>query len=157
MMPYLCVIPRKHGGNNMERNEKTMIRDVAAALIWRQDETGTDRFMICQRPRHKSNALLWEFVGGKREPGETLEQTLIRECREEMEITVAVGEQFMEVYHTYPDIDIRLCLFHCRIADGEPKLLEHEALAWITPAEIPLYDFCPADKTILERITETFG
>lgn len=134
-----------------------MMRDVAAALIWRQDEKGVNRFMICQRPRTKSNALLWEFVGGKTEPGETLEQALIRECREELDIEVAVGELFMQVYHTYPDIDIRLCLFHCRIAQGEPRLLEHEDLAWITPAEIPDYEFCPADKTILEKITETFG
>ena len=134
-----------------------MIRDVAAALIWQTGEDGIRRFMICQRPRHKSNGQLWEFVGGKREPGETLEQTLIRECREELDITVSVGDLFMEVYHTYPDIDIRLLLFHCRIAAGEPKLLEHEALAWITPAEIPDYHFCPADKTILERIAEQFG
>jgi len=134
-----------------------MIRDVAAALIWQQDAAGADRFLICRRPRHKSNALLWEFVGGKTEPGESPEQALVRECREELDITVSVGELFMEVYHTYPDIDIRLLLFHCRIAAGEPKLLEHAALAWITPAEIPDYQFCPADKTILERIQEIFG
>ena len=134
-----------------------MERDVAAALIWKTDETGANRFMICQRPGHKSNGLLWEFVGGKAEPGETLEQTLIRECREELDITVAVGEEFMEVHHVYPDIAIRLCLFHCRIAAGEPKLLEHEAIAWITPAEIGNYNFCPADKDILERITEVYG
>lgn len=134
-----------------------MERDVAAALIWQTDEQGVERFMICRRPRHKSNGLLWEFVGGKAEPGETLEQTLIRECREELDITVAVGEEFMEVHHVYPDIAIRLCLFHCRIAGGEPKMLEHEAIAWITPAEIPDYDFCPADKDILQRITEVFG
>ena len=134
-----------------------MERDVAAALIWKTDDQGIARFMICQRPRHKSNALLWEFVGGKAEPGETLEQTLIRECREELDITVAVGEEFMEVHHVSPDISIRLCLFHCRIAEGEPVLLEHEALAWITPEEIPQYHFCPADEDILQRITEVFG
>lgn len=134
-----------------------MERDVAAALIWKTDAAGTERFMICQRPRHKSNGLLWEFVGGKAEPGETLEQTLIRECREELGITVTVGEEFMEVHHVYPDIAIRLCLFHCRIAEGEPVLLEHEALAWITPEEISQYAFCPADKAILERIIEVFG
>ena len=70
---------------------------------------------------------------------------------------MAVGEEFMEVHHVYPDISIRLCLFHCRIAEGEPVLLEHEALAWITPEEIPQYHFCPADEDILQRITEVFG
>ena len=134
-----------------------MIRDVAAALIWQKDARGVNRFLICRRPRHKSNAMLWEFAGGKAEPGETMEQALIRECREELDITVEVGEQFMEVYHTYPDIDIRLGLFHCRIAEGVPKLLEHEALAWITPAEIDRYDFCPADTAILAKIQECFG
>ena len=134
-----------------------MERDVAAALIWKTDEEGTNRFMICQRPGHKSNGLLWEFVGGKAEPGETLAETLIRECREELDVTVAVGEEFMEVHHVYPDIAIRLRLFHCRIAEGEPKLLEHVALAWITPAQIPQYDFCPADTEILKRITEVYG
>lgn len=134
-----------------------MERDVAAALIWKTDEQGVRRFMICQRPWHKSNGLLWEFVGGKAEPGETLPQTLIRECREELAITVAVGEEFMEVHHVYPDIAIRLCLFHCHIAQGEPRLLEHEALAWITPAEISQYNFCPADTEILKRIMEVYG
>ena len=82
---------------------------------------------------------------------------MIRECREELAITVTVGEEFMEVHHVYPDIAIRLCLFHCRIAEGQPQLLEHEAIAWITPAEIVNYDFCPADKEILQRITAVFG
>lgn len=126
--------------------------DVVAALIW-----NGDRFLACQRPAHKARGLLWEFVGGKVEPGETHPEALIRECREELDITVAVGEEFMEVHHVYPDIAIRLCLFHCRIAAGEPKMLEHEAIAWITPAEINNYDFCPADKDILQRITEVFG
>lgn len=134
-----------------------MIRDVVAALIWQTGEDGKNRFMICQRPRHKSNGLLWEFVGGKTEPGETWEQALVRECQEELDITVVVGEEFMQVYHTYPDISIRLSLFHCRIVQGSPRLLEHEAIAWITPAEIPQYSFCPADGEILERIREVYG
>ncbi len=126
--------------------------EVAAALIWKEN-----RFMICQRPAHKSCGLLWEFVGGKAEPGETLPETLIRECREELGVTVQVGEPFMEVTHQYPDITVHLTLFHASIAQGEPQKLEHNDIRWITPAEIPAYPFCPADKVILERIQAEYG
>ena len=121
--------------------------EVVAALIW-----DGDRFMICQRPAHKARALLWEFVGGKVEPGETKEQALIRECREELDITLDVGSVFMDVVHEYPDITVHLTLFHAKIAGGEIKLLEHNAISWITPDEISNYEFCPADKEINERI-----
>ena len=123
--------------------------EVVAALIWEGD-----RFLICQRPPHKARGLLWEFVGGKVEPGETREQALARECREELDIGLAVGDVFMEVTHAYPDITVHLTLFHASIAAGTPKRLEHAALAWITPAEIPQYDFCPADEEILQRLRE---
>ena len=125
--------------------------DVVAALIWQDD-----RFMICQRPAHKARGLLWEFVGGKTEPGETLAQALIRECQEELNITVAVGDLFTQVVHEYPDIHIRLSLFHCTIAEGIPQLLEHADLRWIHPSQIPDFEFCPADKDILELIQKTF-
>ena len=125
--------------------------DVVAALIWDQD-----KFMICQRPAHKARGLLWEFVGGKTEPGESMEDALIRECQEELDITVAVGDIFTQVIHEYPDIHIRLTLFNCTIAEGTPKLLEHHDLKWITPAQIPQFDFCPADEDILKMIQERF-
>lgn len=120
---------------------------VVAALIW-----DGSRFMICQRPAHKARGLLWEFVGGKVEPGETKPQALIRECREELGITVSPHALFMELDHVYPDLTIHLSLYHCTIAAGIPQLLEHNDLRWITPSEIPQYDFCPADAEILERI-----
>ena len=126
--------------------------EVVAALIWEND-----RFMICQRPAHKARGLLWEFVGGKTEPSETPEAALIRECREELDITVSVGEIFTQVIHEYPDIHIRLTLFHCAIAEGTPKLLEHHDLKWILPSEIPNFDFCPADKDILALIQKTYA
>ena len=126
--------------------------DVVAALIWDQG-----KFMICQRPAHKARGLLWEFVGGKTEPGETLEEALIRECREELDITVAVGDIFTQVVHEYPDILIRLTLFNCTVAEGTPKLLEHNDLKWIHPVEIPNFDFCPADKDILALIRRRSG
>lgn len=126
--------------------------DVVAALIWDKDT-----FMICQRPAHKARALLWEFVGGKVEPGETKQQALIRECREELAVTIRVGEVFMEVVHEYPDITIRLTLFHATIGEGVPQKLEHHDIQWITPRQIPLYDFCPADEEILENMIKVYG
>ncbi len=125
--------------------------DVVAALLW--DEK---KFLICQRPEGKARALLWEFVGGKRESGETLQEALVRECREELGITVKVGNLFMEVMHEYPDIHIRLSLFHCTLGNEAPKLLEHKDMRWITPAEIPNYAFCPADADILKEIRRKY-
>ena len=126
--------------------------EVVAALIW-QGNT----FMICQRPAHKARGLLWEFVGGKVEPGETKEQALIRECREELAVTLSVGDVFMDVVHEYPDLTVRLTLFHSTITEGEPKKLEHNDIRWITPGEIPNYEFCPADEEILVEIIERYG
>lgn len=121
--------------------------EVVAALIW-----ADNKFLICQRPAHKARALLWEFVGGKVEPGETKEQALIRECQEELAVTVSVGDVFMEVTHEYPDITVHLTLFNAVIGEGTPQKLEHNDIQWITPKEIPNYDFCPADDEILDRI-----
>ena len=121
--------------------------EVAAALIWDRD-----KFMVCQRPAHKARGLLWEFVGGKVEPGETREQALIRECKEELAVTVSVGEVFMDVVHEYPDLLVHLTLFNAVIAEGAPQNLEHNDIRWITVDEIPSYDFCPADEEILERL-----
>lgn len=128
-----------------------MITEVVAALIWQGE-----RFMICQRPAHKARGLLWEFVGGKVEPGETLQAALIRECQEELAITVEVGKLFTQVKHEYPDIHIRLSLFHCTISSGTPSLLEHASLQWILPSEISNYSFCPADADILTLIEESY-
>lgn len=121
--------------------------EVVAALIW-----DGDRFLACQRPAHKARGLLWEFAGGKVEPGETRETALIRECREELDITVSVGDIFMEVVHEYPDLTVHLTLFHACIADGEAKALEHNDIRFITVDEIDQYTFCPADKDILARL-----
>lgn len=121
--------------------------EVVAALIWEGDT-----FMICQRPAHKARGLLWEFAGGKVEPGETKEQALVRECREELAVTLQVGEVFMELTHQYPDLTVRLTLFCASIQEGTPKMLEHNDIRWITVGEIDQYPFCPADKEILEKL-----
>lgn len=124
-----------------------MTTQVVAALIWRGG-----KFLICQRPAHKARGLLWEFVGGKVEPGETKQQALVRECREELGIETAVGDVFMEVTHTYPDLTVHLTLFHVSIVQGEPQRLEHEDMRWILPEDIPQYVFCPADEAILQKL-----
>lgn len=126
--------------------------EVVAALIW-----DNDKFLICQRPATKTRALLWEFVGGKVKPGETKEKALIRECQEELAITLSVEGGFMDVFHEYPDITVHLTLFNATIAEGVPQMLEHNDIRWITPAEIPQYEFCPADKEILNEILEQGG
>lgn len=121
--------------------------EVVAALIWKNE-----RFLACQRPAHKARGLLWEFAGGKVEPGETKEQALIRECKEELGVELDVGRVFLEVTHTYPDLTVHLTLFQAKIASGTLQKLEHEDLRWITISEIDQYDFCPADQVILEHL-----
>lgn len=125
--------------------------EVVAALIRRDN-----KFLICRRPAHKARGLLWEFVGGKVEAGESKEQALIRECREELDVGVSVGGKFAEVTHEYTDLTVHLTLFNATIEEGEPRLLEHAAIKWITPAEIPEYDFCPADTVFLRAIKDTY-
>ena len=134
----------------MERGEH--MTEVVAALIWQGE-----RFMICQRPAHKARGMLWEFVGGKVEPGESTEQALVRECREELAVEVAVGDIFLEVTHTYPDITVHLTLFHASIVQGVPQKLEHNDIRYITVDEIPKYEFCPADEVILQKLRQEGG
>ena len=121
--------------------------NVVAALIWDRD-----KFMICQRPKEKKRGLLWEFVGGKVEPGETKEAALIRECREELNVDIQVDDIYIELTHAYPDITIHLTLFNARIINGTPQKIEHNDIAWITPDDIPNFQFCPADEDILKLI-----
>ena len=121
--------------------------EVVATLIWDKD-----RFLICQRPVHKAQGLLWEFVGGKVEPGETKEAALVRECQEELAITLDVGDVFTEVTHEYPEKTVHLTFFNATIKEGTPQKLEHNDIRWITVDEIPNYTFCPADEEILGQI-----
>ena len=124
--------------------------EVVAALIW-----NGNKFLVCQRPANKARGLLWEFVGGKVEQGETKEVALIRECREELGITVAVGAVFMEVVHEYPDLTVHLTLFHAKIAEGEPQKLEHHDIRWITEAQLDGYALCPADAEMVALLQKT--
>ncbi len=128
-----------------------MMTEVVAALIWDRN-----KFMICQRPAHKARGLLWEFVGGKVESGETKEQALIRECQEELAVTLSVDKIFMDVIHEYPDLTVHLSLFNATILEGVPQKVEHNDIKWITPSEIPNYEFCPADEEILKKLIEVY-
>ena len=128
------------------------VTEVVAALIWDQD-----KFMIRQRSAHKARGLLWEFVGGKVEPGETKEQALIRECQEELAVTLNAGEVFMDVTHEYPDLTVHLTLFHAAIREGVPQKLEHNDIRWITVDEIDQFVYCPADEEILIRLKQSKG
>ena len=96
---------------------------------------------------------MWEFVGGKVEPGETGEHALIRKCHEELAVTLSVGDVFMDVVHEYPDITIHLTLFNASISEGTPRKIEHSDIRWIAREEIPHYEFCPADADILKKLT----
>lgn len=127
--------------------EERKITEVVAALIYEGE-----RFMICQRPAHKARGLLWEFVGGKIEPGETGEEALRRECMEELAVEVSVGEVYMELVHEYSDLTVHLTLYCAAIVSGTPQLLEHNELRYILPSEIPDFDFCPADEEILKKL-----
>lgn len=144
---YKIAQAGEKGKLRMADDMEKKVTEVVAALIW-----DGGRFLICQRPAHKARGLLWEFVGGKVEPGETKEQALVRECREELAVTISVGEVFTEVDHDYPDLNVQLTLFNAAIIAGTPKMLEHNDIRWITPEEVPQYEFCPADETILRRL-----
>ena len=144
--PYYLIITDDYKKIENCRALRIMV-EVVAALVWDKN-----KFLICQRPEGKARGLLWEFVGGKVEKGETKEQALIRECREELEIVIAVGDVFMDVIHNYPDIDVHLTLFNAKITEGTPVMLEHNDIKWIGVEEIPAYSFCPADEQILEAI-----
>lgn len=124
---------------------------MVAALIW-----DNDRFLICQRPATKARPLLWEFVGGKVELGETNEEALVRECLEELDIILNVGDEFLRVEHEYPDITVNLILLNATIISGEPKLNEHNDIRWIKPSDISSFEFCPADKGILDEVIKRF-
>lgn len=131
-------------------SEKRTVQ-VVAALIF---DPVTKKILICQRPKNKKRGLLWEFPGGKVESGESLEEAIIRECREELSAEILPAEVFADLVHEYPDIKIELTLFKSVIVSGTPVKLEHNDIKWVYPWEAAEYDFCPADKEIILRLAD---
>jgi len=121
---------------------------VVAALI----ETAPGRYLVQQRLPGKSRALLWEFPGGKVEPGETDAQALLREAREELGVRLEVGAERFAVRHAYPDLTVELHLYAARIVEGTPAPLGAHALRGATPQEMLAMPFCEADLPLLRQL-----
>lgn len=112
-----------------------------------------DRYLVGQRAANKSQGGLWEFMGGKIEPGETPEQALARECREELSLGIENAHIIDSVVHEYPEKTIRLTLISCSPKSGSiPKTLEHQQIRWVTRAEMDELDFAPADRDLIQKV-----
>lgn len=111
-----------------------------------------DRYLVGQRAANKAQGGLWEFIGGKIEPGETPEQALARECREELALEIEDEHIIDSVVHEYPEKTIRLTLISCSPKSGSiPKALEHQQIRWVTRAEMDTMDFAPADRELIRK------
>ena len=112
------------------------------------------KFLLCRRPMHKARGGRWEFPGGKLEAGESPQEALTRELREELGMEILAGEALAFVDYAYPELTVRLFLVRARIIEGEPRLLEHTALCWASAAEALELDLCPADRLLAEALLE---
>jgi 8-oxo-dGTP diphosphatase len=121
---------------------------VVAGVITRAD----GRVLITQRTATQSLPLQWEFPGGKVEDGESPAAALARELREEIDVGVLVGRIWDVLFHAYPDFDLVMLVYACKITDGEPRAVEVADLAWVPPAELARWDVLPADRPLVERL-----
>ena len=121
--------------------------EVAAALIF-----DSDRLLIAQRPPGVHLEGLWEFPGGKREPGETYESCLLREIREELGCEVLVGPMLHESEHAYPEKSVRIRFFQCQVVSGMPEPLECSALRWVSQDSLEQFQFPEADLALIEQL-----
>ena len=119
---------------------------VSAAVVERDG-----RVMVCQRRPEAHNGLKWEFPGGKLEPGESPEEALARELREELAIETRVGGIIDAVFYRYPDRDVLVLFYRCAIVAGEPRTLDCNAIAWAAPGALPDFDFAGADARFVAR------
>ena len=124
------------------------IVDVVGAII-----KDGDRYLVGQRAAKKDQGGLWEFMGGKIEPGETPEQALARECREELALEIENECIIDSVVHEYPEKTIRLTLISCSPKSGSvPKALEHQQIRWVTVPEMRGMPFAPADSELIDKL-----
>jgi 8-oxo-dGTP diphosphatase len=121
---------------------------VVAGLIIGDDQ----RILITQRRADQALPLLWEFPGGKVEPGEAPVAALVRELREELGVTVAVGRIWDVLFHAYPEFDLVMLVYVCRIVDGSPRAVEVADLAWVATCDLARWDILPADRPLVERL-----
>jgi len=126
-----------------------MMIKVMAAIIRRQG-----KILICRRGEGGTCAFLWEFPGGKLEPGETMEKCLIRECKEELDIIIKVNDIYASFKYQYPNREIEFTFFNAEICRGEVKALVHKEIRWVLPCELMNFEFCPADIEIVHRLCE---
>jgi len=132
------------------RNSKFRTRNLiaaSAALIFRDG-----RLLITQRHAKSHLGGLWEFPGGKLNAGETFEQCLVREIREELGVEISVGEMFEDIFHAYPEKSVHLKFFICKILRNEPQPLDCAALKWIEKTQMADWEFPPADAKLLEKL-----
>jgi len=121
--------------------------EVSAGLIFR-----SGKLLITQRHADAHLGGLWEFPGGKREPGETFEQCLIRELQEELGVEVTVGNLLEELTHSYPERTVLLKFFTCHLKHGEPQPIGCAAVQWVSKNELTNYSFPAADAKLLETL-----
>jgi len=131
---------------NLKLKTKNCV-EVSAALIFRHG-----KLLITQRQAQAHLGGLWEFPGGKRESGETFEQCLVREIREELGVEISVGELFAEVAHDYPEKSVQLKFFVCQLLAGEPQPLGCAGFRWVDKTELAGFDFPAADAQLLGKL-----
>ena len=157
--PVADFCEAKHRGTQSQRPVRTPRRriphyDVAAGVVWHA--TDPERFLIAQRPAGGMLGGLWEFPGGKQEPGETLPQTLARELKEELGIEVAVGKEFTKIKHAFTHFRITLHAFHAMHRVGEPRCIDVDDWRWVTLDEVDQYAFAYADRAIIAKLRNLF-
>jgi mutator protein MutT len=128
-------------------SDSQRVIEVSAGLVFR-----AGKLLITQRHADAHLGGLWEFPGGKREDGETFEQCLARELREELGVVVVVGKLFDSVTHAYPERTVLLKFFLCKLPTGEPQAIECAAVKWVNREELPAYDFPGADAGLLTKL-----
>ena len=124
------------------------MKTIAAAILFREG-----RILICRRGEGGSCAFLWEFPGGKLEPGETPAECAVRECREELGVSVRLGPVFARTSYDYPEGSLSFIFYKGEILSGDPQKRVHPEMRWVRPSELTDYPFCPADRDVVQRLS----
>jgi 8-oxo-dGTP diphosphatase len=139
--------------DTVHRSESAPLTERPRKLVVAGLIVGDDgRILITQRRADQALPLLWEFPGGKVEPGEAPVAALVRELREELGVTVSVGRIWDVLFHAYPAFDLVMLVYACRIVDGSPRAVEVADLAWVAESDLARWDILPADRPLVERL-----